>query len=477
MEPRPVFEHPDLPEQSRRRFLLISYHFPPDTSIGARRWETLAHFVRERGWGLDVIMRGGFRPDRERMQRLPCGVRVYEVPAPVLAAKRLEHAAHRMLVMARGVLSRGGSSRAGSTNGADTPVTSTAGDDDGLANLARLTRFPREPRDLLRAYWAWVDHAYGRAWARSAAQVGLAIHRPGVHGAVISSGPPHMTHYAARDIARHTGLPFVMDMRDPWSQGQQLIDELSSPVWLVLARRHERRLVRDAALVVANTEPARDALRAVYPRWPDRFIAVLNGSDDYPIPPARHGHRFVIAFAGTIYIASKIRSLFRGAARAIERLGLTPEEFGFEFMGVAQPIARLAREEGIAAYVTEHPRSSHAAALEMLAGGAMLPVFGWPRTNCISAKTFEVVRFDAWVLALATPGSATECLLRGTGADIVPPHDIERIADTIVQRYQEYRRGLRPTRIARVRNFERREQARILLDAIERCAGSPLARG
>jgi hypothetical protein len=51
----------------------------------------------------------------------------------------------------------------------------------------------------------------------------------------------------------------------------------------------------------------------------------------------------------------------------------------------------------------------------------------------------------------------------------VPPHDVDQIAETIVRRYQEYRRGVRPTRIARERNFERREQARILLDAIEQC--------
>jgi hypothetical protein len=102
----------------------------------------------------------------------------------------------------------------------------------------------------------------------------------------------------------------------------------------------------------------------------------------------------------------------------------------------------------------------------------MLPVFGWPRTISISAKTFEVVRFDAWVLALATPESATERLLRGTGADIVPPHDIDAIADTIARRYEQYRRGVRPASIAREHSFERREQARILLDAIERCTAS-----
>src|SRR6185437_11394927 len=35
------------------RVFLISYHFPPDRTVGARRWEKLAHFFTERGWGVD----------------------------------------------------------------------------------------------------------------------------------------------------------------------------------------------------------------------------------------------------------------------------------------------------------------------------------------------------------------------------------------------------------------------------------------
>ena len=39
----------------RRRLLLITYSFPPDQAIGALRWQKLAGFAAERGWGLDVV--------------------------------------------------------------------------------------------------------------------------------------------------------------------------------------------------------------------------------------------------------------------------------------------------------------------------------------------------------------------------------------------------------------------------------------
>jgi len=53
--PAPFWEKRGSSAHDARRLLLISYHFPPDTTIGARRWEKLAKSVTERGWGMDVI--------------------------------------------------------------------------------------------------------------------------------------------------------------------------------------------------------------------------------------------------------------------------------------------------------------------------------------------------------------------------------------------------------------------------------------
>jgi hypothetical protein len=90
---------------------------------------------------------------------------------------------------------------------------------------------------------------------------------------------------------------------------------------------------------------------------------------------------------------------------------------------------------------------------------------GWD-TSTVPAKIFEYVRFDAWLLALADPGSAAERLLHGTGADILAPNDTAAIATAIQRRYQEYRSGVRPVRAVADDRFSRRRQANILLDAL-----------
>jgi hypothetical protein len=275
-----------------------------------------------------------------------------------------------------------------------------------------------------------------------------------------------------------------MDMRDPWSRLEQLAEHTASPLWYFLAERHEARIIHAARLVAATTEPARLELCATYPELDGRIITVMNGADEDELPQLERRAQFVIAYAGTVYLSDEARALFRGAARVIQRLGLTPADFRIEFMGASGefglPLLDIARSEGVGDFVVTHERGSHREALTFLAGAAMLAIFAGPNSISISAKTFEYSRFDAWVLALAARGTATELLLRGTSADVVDPADTEALAAIIEQRYHAHRRGERPTNLlSRFPQFSRAQQARVLFDAIEgalaqdRAGGAP----
>jgi hypothetical protein len=466
---RPIFERPGRPEQSSRRILLVTYHFPPDPTVGARRWEKLAPFVAERGWGLDVITCAPpTGSDLQRLEALPHGVRVFGVPTVALPIERLEYLAWRLY---RALYD--GAANARSEHGISAPgwESDRRSLRSGWAGRSEVRWRLYTPRGLLRVYWAWLQYVRYRTWARQAASVAQTIVKPGAHISVVTSGPPHMTHAAGWEVSQRTGLPFVMDMRDPWSLSVRIHESLATPLWLRLARRYERITIGQAALVVANTEAAREALAAAYPCAADRFITVMNGSDDDPIPPSKSVHRFTIAYAGTIYLERHPRSLFRAAGRVIRELGLAPADFGIYFMGLdpqaQHSLMELAREEGIADFTSMAPARPHTEALEFLARATMLVTFD-ADTITIPAKIFECVRFDAWLLALSDPGSATDRLLRATGADVVDPNDIVAIAAVIRRRYEEYRRGVGPRGAVADDRFSRRIQARILLDAIAR---------
>jgi hypothetical protein len=334
-----------------------------------------------------------------------------------------------------------------------------------------LSWIPRTPRDALRAYTAWLEYARTGHWARAAAALALQLPAP---RAVISCGPPHMAHEGGRRVARALSAPFIMDLRDPWSVVQRLPEGIASPIWLHLARRYERRAVRASALVVANTEAARLALQAAYPAARERIITVMNGYDDEPLPTPPPSARFVSAYAGAIYIDRDPRPLFRAAARVVGEFGLTPAEFGIEFMGTVEafdgvPLEAIIAEEGLSGFVHLHPPGTRQEAQTLLSRAQLLVSLPQDSDTAIPSKLFEYMCHPAWVLALAEPESPSALLLRGTSADVVAPGDLDRIASVLRQRYRQHVEGTRPPRIAEERrDYSRRAQADHLFEAIER---------
>jgi glycosyltransferase involved in cell wall biosynthesis len=477
--PHPFFGPSETPTSPGQRLLLITMAFPPDGSIGSLRWQKMSTYVGERGWGLDVVTVDPSclqSADPSSLAELPTGTRVYGVRTSVPWIERVVGGAWKTYRRVRPYREH---RTAAAAAVAAAPQRESAA--VGSLGRAEIRWTWRSPREVVRTYHAWADYARSGGWSRDATALALRLIQPGVHGAVITSGPPHMAHEAGRLVSRATGLPCVMDMRDPWSLVERLPEDLASPAWLRLADRHEHRAVNQAALVSTNTEPLRLAMRDRYPKARDRIITVMNGCDVEPLPPPRHGRRFIIAYAGEIYLDRDPRLLFRAAARTIGELALEPADFGIEFIGRVDRfgsafVSDIAREEGVERFVTLGPPRPRRAALEFLAGATMLVSLPQDSKMAIPAKIFEYLRFDAWVLALATHDSATGMLLRGSGADVVVPDDVDGLVRVLRERVLQYRNGIRPTRIARDGRFSRRAQAERLLDAIAACTnGAPPA--
>jgi glycosyltransferase involved in cell wall biosynthesis len=437
--------------------------------------------VAERGWGLDVITCAEPGADLTRLQLLPEDTRVYAIPSQAMrVAEWLEHQVWRVYrtIIPAPVAAKADSE--GSARDSKVVVANRTSGHDAMPRQQPDTMsrhdvrwWPPSPRKLLRSYWVWLDFGRNRRWAAHAERLAEELLERDAHFAVVTSGPPHMTHEAGRTLSRRRGIPFVMDMRDPWSLNERIPERWATPLWLRGTARHEREMVSQAALVVANTAPARDALARAYPDASRKIIAVMNGSDDDPLPPQRRGGRFTIGYAGTVYDYGDPRSLFRAAARVIRDLGISPDDFGMDFIGNfkdggEESLRATARAEGVEEFVSVGPTRSHEGAKEFMSQATMLVTFpGW-NSVAIPGKVFECVRFDAWLLALSDVGSATELLLRGTDADVVPRDDVDGIARAIAERYQAHRRGEQAVHIARDERFSRRLQARILLDAITR---------
>lgn len=471
----PVFEAPAVGPAPSQRILLVSYHFPPSGAVGGLRWQKMAGFAAERGWGVDVLCLDPSQValrDEARLAELPPGTRLFGVRDERPALDLLALRAWRLL---RAVRPRPGAPRTG--NGAAPAAPRPAGDTgDGTMARADVYAAPWWRPDPRRRWLASTHLARGAAWSRRATRAGLAI-ADASHRVVVVSGPPHTAHATGVALARRLALPYVMDLRDPWSLHEHVPESIASRAYFEAAARGERRAVQAAALVSCNTELAARAMRAAHPDAADRIIAVMNGSDEETLPPTPPRERFLIAYAGAVYHSRTPRALFDALGRVVRELGLTPADIGVEFMGIVEgppgAIAGMARDAGVEAHLALHTPRPRAEALRFLAGAAMLVSLPQAYDSAVPSKIFEYARFDAWLLALASPESATAMVLEGSGADVVQPDDVDAIAATLRARYLAFASGERPTGVGADGRFSRRRQADRLFERIEALVGRP----
>jgi hypothetical protein len=191
----------------------------------------------------------------------------------------------------------------------------------------------------------------------------------------------------------------------------------------------------------------------------------------------------LIAFARSVYLDRSTQYLYESAGRLRRELSLSPAELSIELMGhhitgaEGRPIRAMAERAGIEAFLQLHPPGIRQQAAQFLARATMLVSLAQDSHLAIPSKIFEYMRYDACLLALAEPESATELLLRETNADVVSPKNIEGLAEILRLRYAEHTAGHRPEPIARVPHFSRLAQAELFFDAIEQQIGyAPRAR-
>jgi hypothetical protein len=452
---------------AKRRLLLVFFYYAPSAEVGALRWLALTRFGAERGWAVDVVtLHPTFMGtlDRERLARLPPGVRVFGFSGD-------NPGWYKALLRAWRQTTAGAGGR-GATSG-------MGGHLDGNDLMAPMSG--ADAPAWRRAFRSHLHFLLADVFARRAAALGSALARSTRYDMVVSSGPPHAAHDAARRIALRAGLPFVMDMRDPWSDESAMPDELRSNAWRRWARVRERRCVSAAELVVVTSKAHEVLERAKYASLDGRITTVMNGADPEPLPASRDRTRFVIAFAGMIYLGRNPRALFRAAALAAREVGASPEEFSVEFMGddacEGTPLTAMAADEGLGPYFRSHGFRPRREALEFLASASMLVSLSARTAMAIPAKLFEYTRFDAWILALAEPGSATDLLLRETDAHVLAQDDVEGITKVIKERYTQFRAGVRPRAINADGRFDRGAQAKLLFDALDGVASRGLSAG
>jgi glycosyltransferase involved in cell wall biosynthesis len=168
---------------------------------------------------------------------------------------------------------------------------------------------------------------------------------------VLATTPPLFTGAAGAAIARAFGAPLVLDVRDLWPAAAVSLDQISGATTRRLAESLERWLYREAAQIVAVTEPfCRHIATVGQPRRPPVLIPngtlesfFVNGDRSAGTRLGIEENRFLVTFAGTLGIAQALPSV-------IEAAEIAGDGFAFSLVGdgpLRDRLVALAHDRGL----------------------------------------------------------------------------------------------------------------------------------
>ena len=424
-----------------KKVLLITYYFPPAGGPGVQRIMSWVRHFPSCGWEPVVLtVEGGSYPNRDEasVAQIPPDLKVFRAPTwePFALYNRL----------------RGRPAD-------DTVPVGYVAKEEASGFLAYCAKFIRANVFIPDARVGWVRPA-----VRVAKEV-ISTEKPDV---ILTSGPPHSVHLIGRKLARNTGIPWVADFRDPWTQiyyNEQLPRT-------GLARRIDFRLeqscVQEATRVVTIDRVFRDTFG---PHAAEADL-VSNGFEENDfrgdIPPV--SDRFEMVFTGNLSELHPTGPFIQALHEAVQQNSALAADCSLVFVGNVAPRTRAELQKaGLEQYVKYTGFLPHADAVKAIRR-ATIPLF-IGQEGVASAKIFEYLATGRPVLALAPVGGQVDQLLTNAGLDrCVDPADVHGIRNRILQLHRTWKNDKLAARppMAGVEQFTRRNLAGRMAEVLEK---------
>lgn len=416
---RGVYASGDDPPMSR--VLIVADAFPPAIGMGVQRTIGFVRYLRDYGWQPVVLTardksRIGWDP--ELCSRVPPDTSVIRTYwfNPRLVGKRLYlllkgHRSKEELIFE--------------------PLPS-----NGTTNSLRR---------WMRAWLLVPDEAIG--WLPFAVRSGLRAIKTHRVKAIYSTSPSPVAHLIAFILKRVTGLPWVADFRDLWTQTPYADRRhVYSLRWRYgLERWLERQVLISADRIVTVSEPLRETLlRATLNLDPARFHVITNGYDPAAIEGLQREpfSKFTITYTGKFYGRAPI-PFFQALSALLEAGAVEGEDFRVRILGISgQEAAEAVSEYRLGKVVRILEQVPHSQALqEQLNASALLLVVGPSQgEGTLTGKVFEYLAAGRPILGMVPQDSTVADLLRCSQAGIiVNPMDPGAIRSAILDLYREFK--------------------------------------
>ncbi|MEM7676158.1 MAG: glycosyltransferase [Myxococcota bacterium] len=263
-------------------------------------------------------------------------------------------------------------------------------------------------------------------WAPKALQAALRVAATGRFAALYSTGSPWTNHMVAAGVKTRTGLPWIADFRDPWTQNMTF--SAPSGAHAAVHRRLESMVYHRADRIVANTPGHMRSIQTAFSTPDDKMTFIPNGYAESDFAKNREAPAgktpLIIGYAGSFYPGYGPDAVLELFAKA--RPHAPP--FRLRFMGKTE-LGDKPHDAGIADITEELGYLSQEQMLDRLAEchATILAIPGTPRPNgMVPQKLYMYLRLGRPMIGVLPPGDASELIRQaGTQHLLVDPLAID----------------------------------------------------
>ncbi|PHN07561.1 glycosyltransferase family 4 protein [Flavilitoribacter nigricans] len=405
-------------QDSRKKVLIISYYWPPSGGIAVLRCLKWAKYLREFGWEPVVFTaEDAHYPslDPSNEKDIPEGMTVLrgKIFEPYALYKRF-----------------------------------TGQDKD--ANVNNVFYVQDEQPGWTHRFSVWVRSNFfipdARAmWIRPSVRFLLDYLQEHPVDAIVSDGPPHSNTRIATLLKQKTGIPWLADFQDPWTQ-VDYYQMLSLTSW---ADRKHRRLEQEAFRAADKTTIVSPSWKAELEKIGARNVSVIPWGydpEDFENIEAAAVSGFTFMHLGIMGHDRNPETFFRVLREISEEYEDFLQHLRLELVGqVDFSVQEAYSMEGLSEQVTLPGSVPRGRALELTAGSPVLLLLLNKQDNVqgrIPGKLFEYLAARRPILVLGPPDSDVANIVRETASGVTCDYeDAAGIKEAVLKLYQQYLAG------------------------------------
>lgn len=384
-----------------KRVLILTYYWPPSGGSGVQRWLKFAKYLPDYGWQPVV-----YTPENPEYPNLDHSLQ-NDVPKSAEIIKRpiIEpYSIYKRLV---------------GMKKDDRIHTGFLSDKAKPGTLEQLSRWIRGNFFIpdARRFWIRPSVRYLNAYLKSN-PVDL----------IVSTGPPHSLHLIAKALKKRTGLPWVADFRDPWTN----IDFYEE---LMLTKPADRKHHQLEAAVLRES----DKVLVVGREMKREFSALTSAEKIHIIPNGYDAHDIVndrvpdpdpffsLAHIGSFSPARNVPVLWSALAQKRKDDTSFAEHFRLKVVGSIDHTVRKGIEDaGLTDALVNIPYLPHEKVIDEQRKSSMLLLVVNQTKNArgiVTGKVFEYLASGRPILAIGPPDGDLAAILEECKAGRVIDYD------------------------------------------------------